>query len=282
MHSLPPIAGITCVSGSSVTPKRSPVEARDRLAELGTAPVRRVLVRARIPDRSRHRVDDRARASACRGRRSRARSRPRPRPSSARSCARARANRYGGIRLEPLRMASSILLQRLPRTRPRTRPRRRAPPSRSASRPGRRSPRPPARRRRASRSPGSRAPRSTAATAAPEAPVPDDSVSPTPRSKIRARTSCSAVDPDERHVRAVGKQLAAARSRARARRGRAARARRPTSITHCGLPMLTCWNSSVPARLPRARRDHPARPRGSRPRCRRALPIATLHVRSSR
>ena len=32
------------------------------------------------------------------------------------------------------------------------------------------------------------APRSTAATAAPDAPVPDESVSPTPRSKIRART----------------------------------------------------------------------------------------------
>ena len=54
------------------------------------------------------------------------------------------------------------------------RPGTRARPSRSGSRAGPRRPRPRARRRRAARSPGCRTPRSTAATAAPVAPVPED------------------------------------------------------------------------------------------------------------
>ena len=96
MHSLPPIAGITCVSGSSSTPKRVAVEGRDRLAELRPAPVRRVLVGARVAHRPLHRLDDVAEESACRDRRCRARSRRRPRPSSRRSCARARRTGRAG------------------------------------------------------------------------------------------------------------------------------------------------------------------------------------------
>ena len=66
-----------------------------------------------------------------------------------------------------------------------------------------------ARRRRGGPSPGSSTPRSTAATAAPVAPVPEDIVSPTPRSKIRARIAAVPLAPPEGHVGAVGEQLVA-------------------------------------------------------------------------
>ena len=58
MHSLAPIAGITSVSGSISTPKRSPVEVGEGLAELGPAAVARVLLVARVGDRLLHRLDD--------------------------------------------------------------------------------------------------------------------------------------------------------------------------------------------------------------------------------
>ena len=86
-----------------------------------------------------------------------------------------------------------------------------------------------------------------------DAPVPEDSVSPTPRSKIRARTPCVGVDADERRRSCGSGTARCARSAGRAPPGRAARARRRASITHCGLPMLTCWNSSLrPAAVDRA------------------------------
>ena len=74
----------------------------------------------------------------------------------------------------------------------------------------------------------------------------------------RARRSARARGPrpstlDERHVRAVREQLAVARSAGRCGRGRGRSSSSPTSITHCGLPMLTCWNSnSRPSAIDRA------------------------------
>ena len=58
MHSLAPIAGITSPSGSISTPKRCGVEARERRPELLAAAVGGVLVGARVGDRRLHRLDD--------------------------------------------------------------------------------------------------------------------------------------------------------------------------------------------------------------------------------
>ena len=58
MHSFAPIAGMTSVSGSIATPKRRVVEARQRLAELGPAAVRRVLMCRGIRHGGLHRLDD--------------------------------------------------------------------------------------------------------------------------------------------------------------------------------------------------------------------------------
>ena len=81
-----------------------------------------------------------------------------------------------------------------------------------------------------------------AATAAPLAPVPDESVSPTPRSKIRARTVEPSARQNETFVR-FGKSSCSPRSPGPNAPGRAPRGRPPTSIAHCGFPTLTCWNA---------------------------------------
>ena len=124
MHSLPPIAGITCVSGSSVDAEARSVEARDRLAELRAAAVRRVLVRAGIA-RPRSAIA----STMCAGRRHVGVADPERDHVDARRLASAAifrsssANRYGGIRLEALRSSSRAPPRAPPRTRPRTRPR---------------------------------------------------------------------------------------------------------------------------------------------------------------
>ena len=85
--------------------------------------------------------------------------------------------------------------------------------------------------------------RSTAATAAPDAPVPEASVSPTPRSKIRARTRPSpSTRKNDTLVRFGNSSLCSIGGPIVARSSSS----RPSStrIAHCGLPMLTCWNSN--------------------------------------
>ena len=80
-------------------------------------------------------------------------------------------------------------------------------PSRSGRRAATRRRRPRARRRRARTVTGESPPRSTWATAAPLAPVPEDSVSPTPRSKIRARIAAGRDLGPERDVGAVRERV---------------------------------------------------------------------------
>ena len=135
------------------------------------------------------------------------------------------------------------------------RPRRPARPSRSGRRAG-----PP--RRRPSSSPpssstvtGESPPRSTWATAAPDAPVPErhrlaHAALEDPRADHARRRARP-----ERHVRAVGEAGRVLDRRADRRRGRALRARRGSStrIAHCGLPIETCWKrQSRPPTSPRA------------------------------
>ena len=86
---------------------------------------------------------------------------------------------------------------------------------------------------------GLAAPPRNAATAAPLAPVPEESVSPTPRSKIRARTVEPSTRVNETLVR-LGKGSPASIAGPIAGRSRSSTSS-PTSITHCGLPTFTCW-----------------------------------------
>ena len=102
-------------------------------------------------------------------------------------------------------------------------------------------------------------------TAAPLAPVPEESVSPTPRSKIRARTRL-AVDREEGDVGAVGEQLVAFDLRPDRAEVEVVELLAATTIAHCGLPIETCWNShsrppalSVPAPVLGPRRGSPWR-----------------------
>ena len=96
---------------------------------------------------------------------------------------------------------------------------------------------------------GESPPRTTCATAAPLAPVPLLSVSPTPRSKIRARIASGATR--SRTTRWCGSgRSARSRSPARALAGRCASGS-STRIAHCGLPIATCWKR-WPATSPRA------------------------------
>ena len=117
----------------------------------------------------------------------------------------------------------------------------RARPSRSGRRAGPRPPPPRARRRRGARSRGCRCPRSTAATAAPVAPVPEDIVSPTPRSKMRARIVSTRTRARQNDTlvrlgnsswRSIGGPSSARSSSSRPS---------GTSIAHWGLPTDTCW-----------------------------------------
>ena len=70
-----------------------------------------------------------------------------------------------------------------------------------------------------------------------------------------------------------GRARCSTRSPGRSRPGRAPRASSPTSITHCGLPTLTCWK--LHSRPPRSSVPRPSSgPPGSRPRSVDARPIA--------
>ena len=85
------------------------------------------------------------------------------------------------------------------------------------------------------------APRRKAVTAAPLAPVPEESVSPTPRSKIRARTRLPSIARKETLVR-LGNSSWPSISGPIAPRSSSSSSS-PTTIAHCGLPIETCWNS---------------------------------------
>ncbi len=99
-------------------------------------------------------------------------------------------------------------------------------------------------------------PRRCAATAAPVAPVPDARVSPTPRSKIRARTREPSACQKLTLVR-FGKIGACSIAGPIAGRSRSSRPE-SISIAHWGLPIETCWNSrSLP---PTAIRPTPSVP----------------------
>ena len=140
-----------------------------------------------------------------------------------------------------------------------------------------------ARRRRAATVTGESPPRRTCATAAPLAPVPADSVSPTPRSKIRARmrvgrdlaperltlvrlgkiAACSIGGPDRCEVERV--ELVALATR----------------IAHCGLPIVTCWKRHVaPVGLELA--VPVRRPAGKSPSAAARGPCRRVQVRRSR
>ena len=90
---------------------------------------------------------------------------------------------------------------------------------------------------------GESPPRSTWATAAPHAPVPDDAVSPTPRSKIRARMAPSPpgsgakkltlVRSGNRSLRSICAPTAVTSSSSTSRGV-------PSAMAHCGLPIETC------------------------------------------
>ena len=126
---------------------------------------------------------------------------------------------------------------------------------------------------------GLRAPSSTAATAAPDAPVPR-TASPPPRAR-RFAPARGHRRPPGRTTRWCGSGTArCARSAARSPPGPGSSSPSSTRIAHCGLPMLTCWNSnSRPSAVtvprpssppdgksgraqPRAPHLHPARARG--------------------
>ena len=143
----------------------------------------------------------------------------------------------------------TVQLGRAPSAAPaRARRRRPARPSRSAAPPGPRRSRPRARRLRARPRSGSAAPRRKAVTAAPLAPVPEESVSPTPRSKIRARTRLPSISRKETLVR-FGNSSWPSIPGPISPRSRSSSSS-PTTIAHCGLPIETCWNShSRPAAL---------------------------------
>ena len=89
---------------------------------------------------------------------------------------------------------------------------------------------------------GEGAPRRKAVTAAPEAPVPEASVSPTPRSKMRARTWSPSKATKLTLVR-LGKSSEASIPGPYRSRSRSSSSAASTTIAHCGLPIETCWNS---------------------------------------
>ena len=96
-------------------------------------------------------------------------------------------------------------------------------------------------------------PRSTAVTAAPLAPVPEESVSPTPRSKIRALTRSPSIARNETFVRFGNISWPSIPGPILPRSSSSSSAA-STTIAHCGLPIETCWkahsrppDSTVPA-----------------------------------
>ena len=126
---------------------------------------------------------------------------------------------------------------------------------------------------------GESPPRSTWATAAPQAPVPVDSVSPTPRSKIRARIAPGASSVHQRDVRAVGEQRRVLDRRAERReveRVELVDARRRGSRT-AGCRSRRAGSASRARRLDR-RRGRPAPPREVRASAARARPMSTRQV----
>ena len=86
---------------------------------------------------------------------------------------------------------------------------------------------------------GESPPRTTCATAAPLAPVPLLSVSPTPRSKIRARIASGAISFQNETLVRLGKIGAFSISGPSVCRSSASGS--STRIAHCGLPIATCW-----------------------------------------
>ena len=82
------------------------------------------------------------------------------------------------------------------------------------------------------------APSRNAATAAPEAPVPDESVSPTPRSKIRARTLEPSTRVNETFVRSGNRSVFDSMPGPMAPRSRSSTSS-PADITHCGFPTFS-------------------------------------------
>ena len=115
-------------------------------------------------------------------------------------------------------------------------------------------------------------------TAAPEAPVPEESVSPTPRSKMRARTRLPSKARKETLVR-FGKSVEPSISGPTSSRSRSASSTGSTRIAHCGLPIETCWNShSRPAERTVPRPSGP--PEGKSLDAVEALPMSTEQVSS--
>ncbi len=121
------------------------------------------------------------------------------------------------------------------------------------------------------------APRRKAATAAPLAPVPEESVSPTPRSKIRARTRLPSTRKKETLVRFGKSSWASIGGPISARSSDSSPS--PTSIAHCGLPIETCWKAhSRPPALSVPTPSGP--PDGKSFEVVDARPISTEQVRS--
>ena len=120
-------------------------------------------------------------------------------------------------------------------------------------------------------------PRRWAVTAAPLAPVPEESVSPTPRSNIRARTRLPLIAMNETLVR-LGNSRWDSISAPTAPMSICSSSA-PTTIAHWGLPIETCWNShSRPAAVSVPRPSAP--PEGKSLERVVARPIWTEQVRS--
>jgi hypothetical protein len=121
------------------------------------------------------------------------------------------------------------------------------------------------------------APPRKAVTAAPTAPVPEESVSPTPRSKMRARTRLPSTRRKETLVR-LGKSSWPSMPGPIAPRSSASSSS-TTTIAHCGLPIETCWNAH--SRPPAISVPLPsAPPEGKSLEAVDARPISTEQVRS--
>ncbi len=121
------------------------------------------------------------------------------------------------------------------------------------------------------------APRRKAATAAPLAPVPEESVSPTPRSKIRALTRLPSTRKKETLVR-FGNSSWHSTSGPIAPRSSPSSSS-PTSIAHWGLPIETCWKAH--SRPPALSVPLPsAGPEGKSLDAVAACPISTAQVRA--
>ena len=88
---------------------------------------------------------------------------------------------------------------------------------------------------------GESPPRRTWATAAPHAPVPEDSVSPAPRSKMRARMVSGASSVQNDALVRFGKSGACSIVGPMACRSSASSSSRVAMrMAHCGLPIETC------------------------------------------